>query len=62
MLGLQEVKKLLEGNSYKLPNKQEMLTKFSEGGVEPRVFSVLDLAGAFNQLLLDEELCNFYNV
>ena len=35
-----------------------MLAKLSEGGNQPQVFSVLDLAGAFNQLLLDEESCN----
>ena len=34
-----------------------MLAKLSEGGDQPQVFSVLDLAGAFNQLLLEEELC-----
>ena len=48
---------MLEDDGYKLPNVQEMLAKLSEGGNQPQVFSVLDLAGSFNQLLLDEESC-----
>ena len=51
-----KVNELLEDDGYKLPNVQEMLAKLSEGGNQPQVFSLLNLAGAF-QLLLDEESC-----
>ena len=54
-----KVNELLEDDGYKLPNVQEMLAKLSAGGDQPQVFSVLDLAGAFNQLLLDENHVNF---
>ena len=31
-----------------------MFAKFAQKGTQPQVYSVLDLAGAFNQLLLDD--------
>ena len=45
---------LIEPDSYKLPNVQDLLAKMAQAG-QPNVFSCLDLSGAFNQLLLDED-------
>ena len=48
------VNELIENDGYKLPTAQDLFTKLVEEG-SPKVFSVLDLSGAFNQLFLDEE-------
>ena len=48
------VNELIETDGYKLPSVQDLFTKLANEG-QPKVFSVLDLSGAFNQLLLDEE-------
>jgi hypothetical protein len=45
----------IEDDGYKLPNAQDMFAKIAQNGKVPQVYSVLDLAGAFNQLLLDSE-------
>ena len=45
----------IEDDNYKLPNVQDMLAKLCENGRKPTIFSSLDLAGAFNQLFLDDE-------
>ena len=37
-----------------MPNIQDLLAKMTQGN-QPKVFSCLDLSGAFNQLLLDDE-------
>ena len=48
------VNEMIENDGYKLPNLQDMFVKIAQNG-QPRVYSVLDLQGAFNQLYLDEE-------
>lgn len=49
------VNEYIRDDGYKLPNIQEVFAMIAEGGCQPKVYSVLDLAGAFNQLYLDEE-------
>ena len=49
------VNQLIEDDPYKLPSIQDLFAKLAQEGTSPKVFSVLDLTGAFNQLLLDEE-------
>ena len=48
------VNELIEDDGYKLPTSQDLFAKLAQNG-QPKVFSVLDLKGAFNQLFLDEE-------
>ena len=48
------VNERIASDGYRLPNVQELLSKLTQGS-QPRVFSCLDLSGAFNQLLLDED-------
>ncbi len=48
------VNEAIESDGYKLPNVEDMFAKMCNSGDTPKVFSVLDLSGAFNQLLLDE--------
>lgn len=45
----------IEDEGYKLPNTNDLFAKLAQGGTHPKVFSVLDLSGAFNQLFLDDE-------
>ena len=45
----------IEDDGYKLPNAQDLFAKLAHDGAQPKVYSVIDLAGAFNQLLLDDE-------
>ena len=49
-----QVNQRITSDGYKLPNIQDLLAKLTQGN-QPKVFSCLDLSGAFNQLLLDEE-------
>ena len=49
------VNEMIEDDQYKIPNVQDMFAKLGQNGTRPKVYSVLDLAGAFNQLLLDQE-------
>ena len=49
------VNELIQDDVYKLPNISEMFAKITHKGLKPRVYSVLDLSGAFNQLFLDRE-------
>ena len=49
------VNALIQYDGYKLPNIQDMFAKITQKGSQPRVYSVIDLAGAFNQLYLDKE-------
>ena len=49
------VNEVIEDDSYKFPNVQDLFAKLAQDGLQPKVFTVLDLSGAFNQLLLDEE-------
>ena len=53
------VNELLHDDGYKLPNISEMFAKITHKGVEPKVYSVLDLSGAFNQLYLDRESAEY---
>ena len=48
------VNELIEDNGYKLPTSQDLFAKLAQNG-QPKVFSVLDLKGAFHQLFRDEE-------
>ena len=48
------VNELIEDDGYKLPTTQDLFVELARDG-QPKVFSVLDLVGAFNQLFLDEE-------
>ena len=50
-----QVNNLIEDDGYKLPNVQDLFAKLAEQGSQPKVYSVIDLAGAFNQLFLDTE-------
>ena len=52
-----QVNERILADDYKLPNIQDLLAKLTQGN-EPKIFSCLDLSGAFNQLLLDEEAAN----
>ena len=45
----------IEDDNYKLPNTQDLLANIRQNGTQPKVFSKLDLTGAFNQLFLDED-------
>ena len=45
----------LEDDKYPLPTAQDLFAKLASDGKKPRVFSTLDLSGAFNQLKLDDE-------
>jgi transposase InsO family protein len=49
------VNEQLEDDGYKLPNIQDMFALLSYQEGPPTMFSTLDLAGAFNQLLLDNK-------
>jgi hypothetical protein len=49
------VNEQLEDDGYKLPNVQDMFALLSHQGGPPTMFSTIDLAGAFNQLLLDDK-------
>jgi len=44
----------IEDDNYKLPNTQDLLANITQNGTQPKVFSKLDLMGAFNRLFLDE--------
>ena len=46
---------LIDDDSYKLPNVQDMFAMLSQDSSTPDTFSVIDLASAFNQLFLDDE-------
>ena len=48
------VNERIESDGYRVPNIQDLLAKLSQGS-QPQYFTCLDLSGAFNQLLLDEE-------
>lgn len=50
-----EINNLIEDDGYKLPNCQDLFARLAEGGSPPKLYSVIDLAGAFNQIFLDEE-------
>ena len=52
------INEVIEDDGYKLPNILDMFAKFAQGGKQPGVYSVIDLAGAFNQLLLDDDSAN----
>ncbi len=45
----------LENDGYKLPNVQDLFAMFARDGAPPKYFSLCDLSGAFNQLLLDDQ-------
>ena len=49
-----KLNELLENGSYKFPIVQDLFAQLAKAG-QPRVFTVLDCSGAFNQLSLDEE-------
>ena len=49
------VNEQIEDDNYGLPNVQDLFAMLSQPEGVPTVFSVIDLSGAFNQLLLDEE-------
>lgn len=49
------INEVIEDDGYKLPNTLDLFAKFAQGGKQPCVYSVIDLAGAFNQLLLDDD-------
>ena len=53
------VNELLQDDGYKLPNISEMFAKITHKGVEQKVYSVLHLSGAFNQLYLDGESAEY---
>lgn len=45
---------IIEDDGYKLPNCQDLFANLAQNGVQPKVYSVIDLTGAFNQLKLDQ--------
>ena len=45
----------IEGDKYPLPVAQDLFAKLAHTGKTPKVFSILDLSGAFNQLEVDEK-------
>ena len=53
------VNELFQDDGYKLPNISEMFAKITHKGVEPKVYSVLDLSDAFNQLYLGGESAEY---
>lgn len=50
---------LILEDGYKLPNIQDLLARITERGRKPRVLSIIDFAGAFNQLFLSEESAKY---
>ena len=50
-----DINEAITDDGYKLPNIQDMFAKITQESGVPAVFSVIDLAGAFNQLLLDKD-------
>ena len=50
-----EVNELILDDGYKLPNCQDLFARIAVSGSQPKIYSVIDLAGAFNQLYLDQE-------
>ena len=50
---------LLQDDGFEFPHISEMFAKITHKGVEPKVHSVLDLSGAFNQLYLDGESAEY---
>ncbi|PIK43315.1 hypothetical protein BSL78_19832 [Apostichopus japonicus] len=50
-----QVNSVIEDDGYKLPNVQDLFAKLAQEGSQPKVYSVIDLTGAFNQLFLDAE-------
>ena len=53
------VNKSIMDDGYKLPNIQDMFSKITQYGSQPKIFSVIDLASAFNQLFVDEESAKY---
>ena len=49
------VNEVIDGDGYKLPNIQDLFSKDTQNGTQPKFFSKLDLTGAFNQWFLDED-------
>ncbi|PIK46818.1 hypothetical protein BSL78_16317 [Apostichopus japonicus] len=45
-----QVNSVIEDDGYKLPNVQDFFAKLAQEGSQPKVYSVIDLTGAFNQL------------
>ena len=45
----------IEDDKYPLPMAQDLCAKLAHTGKTPKVFSILDLSGAFNQLEVDEK-------
>ena len=45
----------IEGDKYPLHMAQDLFAKLPHTGKTPKVFSILDLSGAFNQLEVDEK-------
>ena len=50
-----EINELIEDDGYKLPNCQDLFARLAESGSPPKLYSVIDLSGAFNQVSLDKE-------
>ena len=45
----------IEDDKYPLPTAQDLFAKLAHTGKTPKVLSILDLSGAFNQLEVDEK-------
>ena len=45
-----QINSRIEDDGYNLPSVQDLLAKLAQEGAQPKVYSVIDLAGAFNQL------------
>ena len=50
-----EINELIEDDGYKLPNCQDLFARLAESGSPPKLYSVIDLSEAFNQVSLDKE-------
>ena len=49
------VNDVIEDDGYKLPTIQDLFANLARNSTAPKVYSVIDLAGAFNQLFLDDK-------
>ena len=56
------INECIEDVVHKLPNVQDMFALLYQDGASPDTFSVIDLASAFNQVFLDEELSELLTI
>ncbi|CAM1313885.1 Uncharacterised protein r2_g2439 [Pycnogonum litorale] len=52
----------IEDENYPLPTAQDLFAKLSHNGNGPKVYTILDLSGAFNQLKMNEESIPFLTI